>query len=238
MSTYLLQQCAGSWDSIKKLPASFATFSSKIGEQTQKKDVVQKVCKIGRSCIDVVNICFSASYLPRCSQWFEKISDAINFSGFISIPKNLKEWDSSKSTARKLSDVVGIMVDLVVLPLYLQVWNINPLPLLQGAADKVRLGSLAQSFGQTKVSQWAGKQDLGSWTWGLCSVMFGLKFYDAFQTFRSAKSPDIKTKAHWDCLTSGMEFLLSGANFFRINNNVIISLTLVTKSIGLVKLYK
>jgi hypothetical protein len=137
----------------------------------------------------------------------------------------------------KLSSDSFLALDLVCIPLYLHGWNLSVSRLAFQGMQKMGLAKQAQTIGQTKVFQWAGQQNLGTWAWSLCSLSFGLQMLEAMRQLRDEPlTPTQRMRMEWTRVSSAAELALSTAGLMQVSPGMFTILTIITKSIGILSI--
>lgn len=145
----------------------------------------------------------------------------------------------SPTLLARISKISFNFVDIGCFPLYLDIWNISVMNGVRKLADVAGLGAQAQALGQTKAFQWLGKQDLGDWLWSLCCVGYAADLITALQKLIGKKAltdADQRERAFETAVTTFAELVWCSANLARLNETILVFLTIVTKSIGIVSI--
>lgn len=128
-------------------------------------------------------------------------------------------------------------VDLMCIPLYLQGWNVNFCKNTSDFMKYMGLEAQAQSFGQSKVFQWAQSQDLSKITWGLCSLSYALQVYESIRQLRDEKlNKNQRDRMELRLIAASVELILSTAGFIKASQAWMVSLTIITKTIGILSI--
>lgn len=153
----------------------------------------------------------------------------------LGITKNYSVLKNS-TLLNRIANAAFTILDIIIIPLYLQEWKLDPMPLVQSAIDKAGLSAKAKELGQYKVFQWAGEQNLGDIAWTFASIGFGYKFLEAVRQLHDDRLSTIqKTNAKWAAVSNFAELAVCITSLKQVSEPYVMTLTIIAKSIGILK---
>lgn len=111
-------------------------------------------------------------------------------------------------------------------PLFLQEWKV------------IDLSGIAHQLGRYQVSSWISTHSLDQWVRGGLCAGFLVRFVEAsWLLYQGQKSFSDKRRAQWDLITGLTEFVFNYAVLRGHQEGVVIALTFIAKSIGLLSIF-
>lgn len=130
------------------------------------------------------------------------------------------------SFLESLSMASFTFVTIGYVPLFLQEWRV------------IDLSVIVHQLGRFKVSKWTTTHSLDQWVRGGLCVGFLVRFIEAFWLLWQGQTSFVdKRRAQWDLVTGLTEFIFNYAIFRGSHEGVIIAMTFIAKSFGLLSIF-
>lgn len=140
----------------------------------------------------------------------------------------------------KISTFFFEITDVLCVPLYLQIWKLNPVPAVWGFVERAGYGSTAKALGQFKVFQWVYEKGLGDIVWMTVSAGYAVQLTNSIrQLHDESLTPAQRYNTKWSVIESLFELVYCQVSL-HLNQEkhqpIVIACTIIAKTIGLLKI--